>query len=134
MINKLEYQLFIGKVSGLIGTEKTIELIEESKLAFKNICNVSNNDFIRKNIEDIDFSARTYNLLKLVKIETIYDILHFRKKDFLKIRNFGNKSIVELEKILTDNNLYFEYNFTEEEKNLYSDIPKKDYSNLFYLR
>lgn len=51
-------------------------------------------------LEDIVMSVRLYNALKANKINTLFDIVSSTKKELFKIRNFGEKSCKELEKIV----------------------------------
>lgn len=51
-------------------------------------------------LEDIEMSARLYNSLKASRINTLFDIVNYGKSNFIKIRNFGEKSYKELEGII----------------------------------
>ena len=48
------------------------------------------------NIEDMNFSVRTYHCLKKAKIHTLVDLTKRTVKDLLKIRNLGRKSVEEI--------------------------------------
>lgn len=54
------------------------------------------------NIEDLDFSVRSYNCLKRAGINTIQDLTQKSEDDMLKVRNLGNKSLKEVLKKLDD--------------------------------
>src|SRR6185369_2640878 len=48
-------------------------------------------------IEELDFSVRTYNCLKKANIQTIADLVKTTEDDLMNIRNFGRKSLVEVQ-------------------------------------
>lgn len=54
-----------------------------------------------------DLSERTINCLKAADIETLGDLVQYKKKDLLKLRNFGKKSLYEVEKLVELNGLEF---------------------------
>ncbi len=56
---------------------------------------------------DLDLSFRALNCLKAAEVETLGDLVKFNKNDLLKFRNFGKKSLTELEELLTNMNLTF---------------------------
>ena len=47
-------------------------------------------------IEELDFSVRTYNCLKKANILTIGELVQTTEADLMQIRNFGKKSLVEV--------------------------------------
>lgn len=59
------------------------------------------------NIEDLDLSLRSFNCLKRANINTIGDITSKTKSEISKIKNFGKKSMDEIEQNLKDLNLSF---------------------------
>lgn len=59
-------------------------------------------------IEDLDFSVRARNCLKLCHIETLYDLVKFKRIELLKFRNFGKKTLIEIEEKFDELNLCFE--------------------------
>jgi DNA-directed RNA polymerase subunit alpha len=64
-------------------------------------------DILNKSIMDIDFSCRAYNCLKNAGISTVSDLLSFGFNNLLKTRNFGKKTLTEIEEFVTTNNLKF---------------------------
>lgn len=56
---------------------------------------------------DMDLSVRALNCLKSAEVETLAELVVFNKTDLLKFRNFGKKSLTELEDLLTSLNLSF---------------------------
>ncbi len=58
-------------------------------------------------LEDLDLSVRAFNCLKTAKIETLEELVQFDTNDLLKFRNFGRKSLVEIEELLVEKGLSF---------------------------
>jgi DNA-directed RNA polymerase subunit alpha len=58
-------------------------------------------------LEDLDLSVRAYNCLKAAKINTLAEMVKYDTHELLKFRNFGKKSLVEIEELLTTKNLSF---------------------------
>lgn len=62
---------------------------------------------LKTNLVDLDLSVRALNCLKAADVETLGDLVQFNKADLLKFRNFGKKSLTELEELLSGLNLQF---------------------------
>ncbi|MFZ4648713.1 MAG: DNA-directed RNA polymerase subunit alpha C-terminal domain-containing protein [Patescibacteria group bacterium] len=62
-------------------------------------------DMLKLNIEDLDISRRAKNSLGSADIETLEDLLSWTEHDLLKIRNFGEGSLISVNKFLTSKNL-----------------------------
>jgi DNA-directed RNA polymerase subunit alpha len=62
---------------------------------------------LKAKLVDLDLSVRALNCLKAAEVETLGDLVKFNKNDLLKFRNFGKKSLTELEELLTNMNLTF---------------------------
>lgn len=58
-------------------------------------------------LEDLDLSVRAYNCLKAAKINTLGDLVQYEEHELMKFRNFGKKSMVEVEELLEGKNLTF---------------------------
>lgn len=58
-------------------------------------------------LEDLDLSVRAYNCLKAAKINNLAELVHFDTNELLKFRNFGRKSLVEIENLITEKGLSF---------------------------
>ena len=58
-------------------------------------------------IGDLCISVRLHNCLKATNIETIGDIVAYPRTDYMKLRNFGRKTLAELEELLEKNGLQF---------------------------
>jgi DNA-directed RNA polymerase subunit alpha len=62
---------------------------------------------LKTSLEDLDLSVRAYNCLKAAKINSLADLVHYETHELLKFRNFGKKSLVEIEELLVEKNLSF---------------------------
>lgn len=62
---------------------------------------------LKTKLTDMDLSVRALNCLKSADIETLGELVTFNKNDLLKFRNFGKKSLTELEDLLTNMGLMF---------------------------
>ena len=62
---------------------------------------------LKAKLVDLDLSVRALNCLKAAEVETLGDLVKFNKNDLLKFRNFGKKSLTELEELLVNMNLTF---------------------------
>lgn len=58
-------------------------------------------------LEDLDLSVRAYNCLKAAKINNLAELVHYDTNELLKFRNFGRKSLVEIENLITEKGLSF---------------------------
>lgn len=58
-------------------------------------------------LEDLDLSVRAYNCLKAAKINTLGELVQYETHELLKFRNFGKKSLVEIEELLQVKGLTF---------------------------
>ena len=62
---------------------------------------------LKTKLVDMDLSVRALNCLKSADVETLGDLVVFNKTDLLKFRNFGKKSLTELDELLANLNLSF---------------------------
>ncbi|MEZ4982902.1 MAG: DNA-directed RNA polymerase subunit alpha [Saprospiraceae bacterium] len=62
---------------------------------------------LKTSLEDLDLSVRAYNCLKAAKINSLADLVRYDTHELLKFRNFGKKSLVEIEELLQDKGLTF---------------------------
>ena len=62
---------------------------------------------LKTKLVDLDLSVRALNCLKAAEVDTLGDLVKFNKNDLLKFRNFGKKSLTELEDLLTTMGLNF---------------------------
>ncbi|MGM0649844.1 MAG: DNA-directed RNA polymerase subunit alpha C-terminal domain-containing protein, partial [Bacteroidota bacterium] len=62
---------------------------------------------LKTKLVDLDLSVRALNCLKAADVVTLGDLVQYNKSDLLKFRNFGRKSLSELEDLLANLNLDF---------------------------
>ena len=62
---------------------------------------------LKQKLVDMNLSVRALNCLKAADVETLGDLVQFNKNDLLKFRNFGKKSLTELDDLLESLNLSF---------------------------
>lgn len=70
-------------------------------------------------LADLDLSVRAYNCLKAADVRTLGDLVSLEISDMMKFRNFGKKSLTELEQLVAEKNLTFgmdvsKYNLDED--------------------
>ncbi len=62
---------------------------------------------LKTKLVDLDLSVRALNCLKAAEVETLGDLVTFNKNDLMKFRNFGKKSLSELEELVAVKGLNF---------------------------
>ena len=92
-------------------------LFSDEKIAFDETENPENEEFdeevlkmrqlLKQKLVDMDLSVRALNCLKSAEVETLGELVQFNKTDLLKFRNFGKKSLSELEAVLANLGLSF---------------------------
>lgn len=78
---------------------KVDDIVDEHVLQMRKL--------LKTNLEDLDLSVRAYNCLKAAKINSLEELVRFNTNDLLKFRNFGKKSLVEIEAMLIEKGLSF---------------------------
>jgi len=68
---------------------------------------------LKTKLTDMDLSVRALNCLKAAEVETLGELVKFNKNDLLKFRNFGKKSLTELDELLEGLNLNFGMDVTK---------------------
>ena len=68
---------------------------------------------LKTKLIDMDLSVRALNCLKSAEVETLGELVAFNKADLLKFRNFGKKSLAELENLVASKNLNFGMNIAK---------------------
>jgi DNA-directed RNA polymerase subunit alpha len=76
-----------------------VEEFDESSLHMRQL--------LKTKLSDMDLSVRALNCLKAADIETLGELVSYNKNDLLKFRNFGKKSLTELEDLVENKNLTF---------------------------
>ncbi len=74
---------------------------------------------LKTSLSDLDLSVRAYNCLKAAEIRTLGELVSYHIEDLLKFRNFGKKSLTELEDFVKEKGLNFgmdvaKYNLDDE--------------------
>jgi len=92
-------------------------LFSDEKITLENDKQSANEEFdeevlhmrqlLKTKLVDLDLSVRALNCLKAAEVETLGDLVKFNKNDLLKFRNFGKKSLTELDELLEGMNLNF---------------------------
>ena len=62
---------------------------------------------LKTKLIDMDLSVRALNCLKAAEVETLGDLVSFNKADLMKFRNFGKKSLIELDELVANKGLVF---------------------------
>ena len=62
---------------------------------------------LKTKLIDMDLSVRALNCLKAAEVDTLGDLVSFNKNDLMKFRNFGKKSLTELEELVNVKGLSF---------------------------
>ncbi len=78
---------------------KAVEEVDESFLQMRKV--------LKTPLADLDLSVRAYNCLKAAEIKTLGELVNYHIDDLLKFRNFGKKSLSELEEFVRDKGLHF---------------------------
>ncbi|MDE7402161.1 MAG: DNA-directed RNA polymerase subunit alpha [Muribaculaceae bacterium] len=87
------------KISLETPQEDTPEEFDEEVLHMRQL--------LKSKLVDLDLTVRALNCLKSAEVETLGELVQFNKNDLLKFRNFGKKSLSELEELLEKYNLSF---------------------------
>jgi len=97
------FMLFSDEKITLDTNEKTVtEEFDETSLHIRQL--------LKTKLVDMDLSVRALNCLKAADVETLGDLVAFNKNDLLKFRNFGKKSLTELEELVKTKVLEFGMN------------------------
>lgn len=68
---------------------------------------------LKTRLIDMDLSVRALNCLKAADVDTLGELVQFNKTDLLKFRNFGKKSLTELDELVESKNLTFGMNVSK---------------------
>ncbi len=100
------FMLFSDEKITLETKEKTpTEELDENTLHMRQLLGTK--------LVDMDLSVRALNCLKAADVETLGDLVSYNKSDLLKFRNFGKKSLTELEELVRSKNLTFGMNISK---------------------
>lgn len=94
------FRLFSDKSIELeSATDSEVEQVDEEMLHMRKL--------LKTQLHDLDLSVRAYNCLKAADVKTLGDLVQLEISDMMKFRNFGKKSLAELEQLVSDKNLTF---------------------------
>ncbi|MEO6819567.1 MAG: DNA-directed RNA polymerase subunit alpha [Ginsengibacter sp.] len=79
--------------------EKKEDLVDEQTLQLRKV--------LKTPLEDLDLSVRAFNCLKAAKINSLSELVQYEQEDLMKFRNFGQKSLSEIEQVLNERGLRF---------------------------
>ncbi len=79
--------------------EKKDDVVDEQILQLRKV--------LKTPLEDLDLSVRAFNCLKAAKINSLSELVGYEQEDLMKFRNFGQKSLSEIEQVLTERGLSF---------------------------
>jgi len=68
---------------------------------------------LKTKLVDMDLSVRALNCLKAAEVDTLGDLVSFNKNDLMKFRNFGKKSLTELDELVAVKGLTFGMDLTK---------------------
>ena len=92
--------LFSDKLMGTgMEEERETEVVDESTLRMRKL--------LKTTLEDLELSVRAYNCLKAANVRTLADIVQLEVADMMKFRNFGKKSLAELEQLISEKGISF---------------------------
>ncbi len=102
----MHFMLFSNEKITIDTEEKaTSEEFDENSLHMRQL--------LKTKLVDLDLSVRALNCLKAADVDTLADLVALNKHDLLKFRNFGKKSLTELEELIKSKNLSFGMNLSK---------------------
>jgi DNA-directed RNA polymerase subunit alpha len=75
------------------------ETVDEELLQLRKVLNTP--------LEDLELSVRAFNCLKAAKINSLSELVQYTQEELMKFRNFGQKSLTEIDQVLHERNLHF---------------------------
>ena len=98
-------------------------LFSDDKITFEEKVNKTQESFneeynrmrqlLNQKLIDLDLSVRALNCLKAAEVDTLGELVTYHRSDLLKFRNFGKKSLTELDELLEKNGLAFGMDITK---------------------
>ncbi|HLU17854.1 MAG TPA: DNA-directed RNA polymerase subunit alpha [Edaphocola sp.] len=79
--------------------EEKEDSVDEGLLQLRKVLNTP--------LEDLELSVRAFNCLKAAKINSLIELVQYTQDELMKFRNFGQKSLAEIEQVLTERGLTF---------------------------
>lgn len=100
------FMLFSDEKISVDTEEKSVsDEFDESSLHIRQL--------LKTKLVDLDLSVRALNCLKAADVESLGELVAFNKNDLLKFRNFGKKSLTELEELVKSKGLEFGMNISK---------------------
>lgn len=100
------FQLFSDeKITAEVEKKVQVEEFDEDVLHLRQL--------LQTHLTEHDLSVRALNCLKTAEVETLGDLVKFHRADLLKFRNFGKKSLTELDELLAAKDLHFGMDVTK---------------------
>ncbi|HLR38463.1 MAG TPA: DNA-directed RNA polymerase subunit alpha [Chitinophagaceae bacterium] len=82
-----------------LGKEEEEDVVDEKTLQLRKV--------LKTSLEDLDLSVRAFNCLKAAKISSLSELVQYTEDELMKFRNFGQKSLSEIQQVITDRGLQF---------------------------
>ena len=79
--------------------DKKEDIVDEQTLQLRKM--------LKTPLEDLDLSVRAFNCLKAAKINSLSELVQYEQEDLMKFRNFGQKSLSEIDQVLHERGLSF---------------------------
>ena len=99
----------------MLFSDERITMMDEKKSASEDLDESSLHirQLLKTKLVEMDLSVRALNCLKAAEVETIGDLVALDRHDLLKFRNFGKKSLTELEELVRSKGLEFGMNISK---------------------
>lgn len=99
----------------MLFSDEKITVDQEEKLVSDEFDETSLHirQLLKARLLDLDLSVRALNCLKAADVETLGELVAYNKNDLLKFRNFGKKSLTELEDLVKSKGLEFGMNISK---------------------
>ena len=115
LIEHLELLADSDKISAPKATDSTPSEMTEEDIRIRHL--------LLQSLSEVGLSVRAYNCLKAAEIETFADLVTYTRSELMKFRNFGKKSLSEIEELVDRLKLSFgmdvsKYNIETKKKNL----------------
>jgi len=81
------------------GISEKHDVVDEQTLKLRQV--------LKTPLEDLDLSVRAFNCLKAAKINSLSELVQYEQDELMKFRNFGQKSLSEIEQVLIERGLGF---------------------------
>lgn len=99
----------------MLFSDERITMLDEQKIVTDDLDENSLRirQLLKTKLVDMDLSVRALNCLKAAEVDTIGDLVALNKADLLKFRNFGKKSLTELDEFVRSKGLEFGMNISK---------------------